>query len=251
MSAKAVSPVASESFWQDKRKLEDAERVYHEKIARGENPVVTGSGDAQGKKKAPTGNSGGDPLISRLSKVEQENRQLKSSVSELEQLVKKLELRVSQLEGKAPARSESNKKNVSFTETKKAPAGDDDDVDLFGSDDEDDAAAEELKKRRVEEYAAKKAKKPGVIAKSSVILDVKPWDDETDMAELERNVRSVQMDGLLWGVSKLVPLAYGIKKLQIVMVIEDDKVSVEELTEKLEAFEDFVQSVDVAAFNKI
>jgi elongation factor 1-beta len=80
---------------------------------------------------------------------------------------------------------------------------------------------------------------------------VKPWDDETDMAELEKHVRSVEMDGLLWGVSKLVPLAYGIKKLQIVMVIEDDKVSVEELTEKLEEFEDFVQSVDVAAFNKI
>jgi len=193
-------------------------------------------------------------LISRMGKIEQENRQLKSSVTELEQLVKKLELRVSQLEGKTPSRAETNKK-VSFSESKKAEkkpdAGDDDDVDLFGSDDEDNAEAEELKKRRVEEYAAKKAKKPGVIAKSSVILDVKPWDDETDMAELEKHVRSVQMDGLLWGVSKLVPLAYGIKKLQIVMVIEDDKVSVEELTEKLEEFEDFVQSVDVAAFNKI
>jgi len=34
-------------------------------------------------------------------------------------------------------------------------------------------------------------------------------------------------------------------------VVEDDKVSIEELTEKIESFEDFVQSVDVAAFNKI
>jgi translation elongation factor EF-1beta len=49
----------------------------------------------------------------------------------------------------------------------------------------------------------------------------------------------------------LVPLAYGIKKLQIVTVIEDEKVSVEELTEKIEAIEDLVQSVDIAAFNKI
>lgn len=54
------------------------------------------------------------------------------------------------------------------------------------------------------------------------------------------------MDGLLFGASKLVPLAYGIKKLQITTVIEDDKVSVEELTEKIEAFEDFV-----SLFNKI
>lgn len=48
-----------------------------------------------------------------------------------------------------------------------------------------------------------------------------------------------------------MPLAYGIKKLQIVTVIEDDKISVDELTEKIEAIEDLVQSVDIAAFNKI
>ena len=50
---------------------------------------------------------------------------------------------------------------------------------------------------------------------------------------------------------KLVPLAFGIKKLTIMCTVEDDKVSVEELTEKIEANEDFVQSVDIAAFNKI
>lgn len=37
--------------------------------------------------------------------------------------------------------------------------------------------------------------------KSSVLLDVKPWDDETDMKKLEEAVRSVQMEGLLWGAS--------------------------------------------------
>jgi translation elongation factor EF-1beta len=31
------------------------------------------------------------------------------------------------------------------------------------------------------------------------LLDVKPWDDETDMAKLEAAVRNVKMDGLLWG----------------------------------------------------
>lgn len=82
-------------------------------------------------------------------------------------------------------------------------------------------------------------------------MDVKPWDDETDMKEMEKNVRTIEMEGLLWGASKLIPLAYGIKKLQIMCVIEDDKVSVDELTEKIESFEDIVQSVDIAAFNKI
>lgn len=45
------------------------------------------------------------------------------------------------------------------------------------------------------------------------------------MKALEESVRSIKMDGLLWGASKLVPLAYGIKKLQISSVVEDDKVN--------------------------
>jgi translation elongation factor EF-1beta len=44
-------------------------------------------------------------------------------------------------------------------------------------------------------------------AKSSVLLDVKPWGDETDMAKLEEAVRGVAMEGLTWGactsISKL------------------------------------------------
>ncbi|XP_057679683.1 elongation factor 1-beta [Corythoichthys intestinalis] len=128
---------------------------------------------------------------------------------------------------------------------------DDDDVDLFGSDDEDDAEAARLKEERVAAYAAKKANKPALIAKSSILLDVKPWDDETDMAKLEECVRSIQMDGLVWGQSKLVPVGYGIKKLQINCVVEDDKVGTDILEEQITAFEDFVQSMDVAAFNKI
>ncbi|XP_032800569.1 elongation factor 1-beta [Petromyzon marinus] len=127
----------------------------------------------------------------------------------------------------------------------------DDDIDLFGSDDDEGEEARKVKEERLAQYAAKKSKKPTVIAKSSIVLDVKPWDDETDMAQLEAAVRSVAMDGLVWGVSKLVPVGYGIKKLQIQCVVEDDKVSVDLLEEAIVAFEDHVQSVDVAAFNKI
>uniref|UniRef100_A0A0K8TR05 Putative elongation factor 1-beta2 n=1 Tax=Tabanus bromius TaxID=304241 RepID=A0A0K8TR05_TABBR len=128
---------------------------------------------------------------------------------------------------------------------------DDDDVDLFGSDEEEDAEAAKVREQRLAEYNAKKSKKPALIAKSSILLDVKPWDDETDMKVLEEKVRSVEMDGLLWGASKLVPVGYGINKLQICCVIEDDKVSIDLLQETIQEFEDHVQSVDIAAFNKI
>jgi len=84
-----------------------------------------------------------------------------------------------------------------------------------------------------------------------LVLDVKPWDDETDMKQIEDHVRSITMDGLNWGSSKLVPVGYGIKKLQISAVIEDDKVSVDSLEEQITAKDDLVQSMDVAAFNKI
>lgn len=73
----------------------------------------------------------------------------------------------------------------------------------------------------------------------------------SDMKQLETLVRSIEADGLLWGASKLVPLAYGIKKLQINCVIEDDKISTDFLEEEITKFEDYVQSMDVAAFNKI
>jgi elongation factor 1-beta len=56
-------------------------------------------------------------------------------------------------------------------------------------------------------------------SQSVVTLEVKPWDDETDMVELEKAVRSIETPGLVWGASKLVPIGYGIKKLQITLVV--------------------------------
>ncbi|KAJ7699323.1 hypothetical protein B0H17DRAFT_1049442 [Mycena rosella] len=132
-----------------------------------------------------------------------------------------------------------------------AAADDDDEVDLFGSDDEDDAEAERIKAERVAEYTKKKAGKPKTVAKSVVTLDVKPWDDETDMVAMEAAVRSIEQDGLLWGSSKLVPIGYGIRKLQLTVVVEDDKVSTDELQEKIAEFEDWVQSTDIAAMQKL
>ena len=82
---------------------------------------------------------------------------------------------------------------------------------------------------------------------SVVTLEVKPWDDETDMGALETAVRSIEQPGLVWGNSKLVAVGYGIKKLQITLVVEDELVSLDELQEKVAEFEDYVQSSDVAA----
>ncbi|XP_026436662.1 elongation factor 1-delta 1-like [Papaver somniferum] len=79
--------------------------------------------------------------------------------------------------------------------SKYVPAEDDDDdsdVDLFGEE------TEEEKKAAEERATAVKAsdKKIYVTGKSSILLDVNPWDEETDVAKLEETVRNVQMEGL-------------------------------------------------------
>lgn len=129
----------------------------------------------------------------------------------------------------------------------------DSDVDLFGSDDEEvDEEAEKLKQQRLAEYAAKKAAKgPKPAAKSIVTLDVKPWDDETDLEALLANVKAITMEGLVWGAHQWIPVGFGIKKLQINLVIEDALVSLDELQQNIEEDEDHVQSTDVAAMQKL
>ncbi|RMZ85808.1 hypothetical protein DV737_g504, partial [Chaetothyriales sp. CBS 132003] len=135
---------------------------------------------------------------------------------------------------------------------KAAPADEDeDDVDLFGSDDEEeDPEVVAERERRLEEYRKKKEGKTKPAAKSIVTLDVKPWDDETDMKELVDNVLAIEMDGLVWGAHKLVPVGFGIKKLQVIVVVEDEKVSLDDLQQKIEGDEDHVQSTDIAAMQK-
>lgn len=143
----------------------------------------------------------------------------------------------------------SANKDVPTAESKEE---DEDDVDLFGSDEEEDAEAERIKEQRVKEYEARKAAKgPKPPAKSMVTLDVKGWDDETDMEELLANVKKIEMEGLLWGGHQFIPVGFGMKKLQINCVVEDDKVLMDDLTENIEADEDHVQSVDIAAMAKI
>merc|ERR1711904_458026 len=131
---------------------------------------------------------------------------------------------------------------------------DDDDIDLFGDDDDDEEAErlrEELIEQRAREQLEKNKLKDKPVAKSSILFDVKPWDSETDLLELEKKIRQISMEGLVWTAAELKPIAFGVNKLTIMCTIVDDLVSSDNLQEQIEAFEDDVQSVDIAAFVKI
>ncbi|KAF5892383.1 elongation factor 1-delta-like isoform X3, partial [Clarias magur] len=247
--------LAQEKIWFDKSRYDEAERCFYEGMngvpsapqvkaalhsgkahPRGQKPRERKSSQNASRSEDQSG------LVSRVKGLELDNKNLHKVVDDLRAMLSKLESRMSVLEKssgsapKAPAAPQASPAPKPSAAVKEAD--EDDDIDLFGSDEEDEEA-ERIKAQRVQEYAAKKAKKPVLIAKSSIILDVKPWDDETDMAKLEECVRSVQMDGLLWGASKLVPVGYGIKKLQINCVVEDDKVGVDILEEEITKYEDY------------
>ncbi|XP_018341323.1 PREDICTED: elongation factor 1-delta-like [Trachymyrmex septentrionalis] len=203
-------------------------------------------------------------ITPRIVKLEKENQDLRNIIQDLKSTVEKLthqvkivgtlEHRVESLEARipyiaiCPAKPEEPEQEQKQNKKK----DDNEDIDLFDSDSEgDDLEAAKIREERIAAYTAKKSKKPALIAKSNIVLDVKPWDDETNMQNMEKEVRKIEIDGLLWGASKLMPLAFGIHKLQISCVVEDDKVSVDWLMEKIQNIEEYVQSVDIAAFNKV
>jgi len=227
-----ASPLIHENIWFEKPKYEAAERQYYEKLSKMDGIAAMAGSNVE--------------LVNRINSLEKENATLHKVVDDLKNLVISLDGRVKSLEGGKPS---------AVPVAAKTPAKEDDDddgVDLFGSDSEEESEeAAKVREQRLAAYAAKKSKKPALIAKSNIILSVSPWDDETDMKKMEQCVRTIEMDGLVWGASKLVPLAYGIHKLHISCVVEDDKVSVDLLQEKIQDFEDYVQSVDIAAFNKV
>ena len=79
----------------------------------------------------------------------------------------------------------------------------------------------------------------------------KPLDDETNIDDIEKAVRGLTFEGLVWGASKKVDVAYGIQKLQIGCVVVDDLVMTDDVQEAIEAFDELVQSVDIASFQKL
>ena len=72
------------------------------------------------------------------------------------------------------------------------------DCDLFGSDEEGESKeARRLREECLAQHESMKARIPALVAKSSLLLDVRPWSDDTDMAKLEECIRSMYADDLV------------------------------------------------------
>nr|XP_015915345.2 elongation factor 1-beta' isoform X1 [Parasteatoda tepidariorum] len=276
-----TSVLKHETIWMDAHRYQDAERQYQEYCAKRSSSDVSSvkshvrshhASHVEGKpvsslvsdivnarekiKNILSGDvkeTNNSEIVQRLQKLSDENKEMRKTMSEMSSKIKILEdimREITLSKGDIKVAKPESVKPLNAAKQNGPSAADDDDVDLFGSDEENEDDAR-IREERLKAYENKKSKKPALIAKSSVVLDVKPWDDETDMKALEEAVRSISTEGLKWGAGKLVPLAYGIKKLQLVAIVEDDKVSIDWLQEAIQEHEDLVQSVDIAAFNKL
>ena len=127
--------------------------------------------------------------------------------------------------------------------------------DLFGDDDddEDDEAAAAMEAKIRAEAEKKKAEKEAnkKVEKSLMVINVKPYDEETDLKALFKKIQETEVKGCKWSETcNILPLAYGISYIQLSCVIEDDVCCEDDVIEAITQFEDEVQSTEVASFNK-
>lgn len=129
------------------------------------------------------------------------------------------------------------------------PFGDDDD--LFG--DDGGEAAKKLQEKLKAEAVAR-GKKKLEKARSMIVFEVKPYEPETDLETLAKNIKTIKHEGIQnWGQEhKLVPVAYGIKKLVISAVVFDNLVGMDDIVDLInEKYEDDIQSIDIQAMSKV
>ena len=90
------------------------------------------------------------------------------------------------------------------------------------------------------------------VDKSHVILEVKGWEADQDLQALaEKIINTIKKDGLSWNTGfKVEEVAFGVKKLIIAFLAENEKCSVQEIVDELESWENDIQSVDIISFNK-
>lgn len=133
-----------------------------------------------------------------------------------------------------------------WVEKAQAPKKADDDDDLFGDDDDTPAPAAKPKPK------PEIKKKPKAVAKSIVVFDIKVYDTETNLDEISKRVLdTIHLDGLVWNNEpKKLEVAFGIFKLQMGCVIEDDKILTDDIFDKIEEWEE-IQSVDMVSMQKL
>ena len=86
-----------------------------------------------------------------------------------------------------------------------------------------------------------------------MMFDVRPLNLKTNLDDIaKRIINEITVDGCYWNTEyKKEQQKSGFFILRIGATVEDEKVSVDELLERIEAMEDQVQSVEICKYKKI
>ncbi len=86
---------------------------------------------------------------------------------------------------------------------------------------------------------------------SFVLLEIKVWDSEQDLDALAKKIQNIEKEGLVWNKEyKLKEIIFGIQKILMGLIVNDDIISIDEIIDEIQSWEDEVQSIEMA-FNKL
>ena len=87
---------------------------------------------------------------------------------------------------------------------------------------------------------------------SIILLEIKIWDSEQDLEHLVNKIHKIEKEGLYWKKEyKLEEIAFGIKKIILTLIVDDDKISIDELIDQIESWENEIHSVDILSFKEL
>ena len=94
--------------------------------------------------------------------------------------------------------------------------------------------------------------KKNKIPYSIILLEIKNWDSEKDLDHLVNKIDKIEKEGLYWKKEyKLEEIAFEIKKNILTLIVDDDKISIDELIDQIESWENEIQSVDILSFKEL
>ena len=115
------------------------------------------------------------------------------------------------------------------------------DLGLFDDDDDDEEASFDALCKAKQAAIDKANAKEKPIAKSIILWEVKPSDSETDLEVLAKRIKEISIEGLDWKLEhKTEPVAFGVFKLIVGAVVQDEKVSTDDIADLIEAMDDMV-----------
>lgn len=102
-----------------------------------------------------------------------------------------------------------------------------------------------MKEKKIEEIATiylSKQKSNKTIHKTHTIFNVKVYAENEDLKALASKIfNEINFEGLVWYRNfNIVTIAYGMKMLQIGMIVEDGKISVDDIFERIQEWEEIV-----------